>query len=535
MLIDVKNWNKDKPIAFKDRVAYVIHGNTSTSTAFGYKTAFAYFHFLDKGEISEQSVKDNVGINIICGIFSYAEIPRMFNHVMGVSGTLSNLTNVEKEILSSFGINRVAIAPSMYGDSRRSFAYGSDVKISKDIDNWYLSIVQSAKDKVEAGRAVVIIFGEDISRVQFIDKHKNAFIDFQILEEKSEFKKNIIEKATKSGMVTVISRSFARGTDFSIKDNTTASKGGVHVIQTFISESAAEHIQAEGRCARQGEQGSFEMKLLLEEVLNRGLSKEKIAHGVKTSTLYDEIVAARDKDYEQSLQGLIDKEKDASSSHATTMKFHGVLVNYNGTPEDSNTVQNSILAFNMPSSRPVLTHFYFCLDDSGSMSSDWNSLMNALVAFIKRRIEMCKNSGVPAQDQVTIVNYSDNAQVMCSGVDIKSNPEKQTRFRSGGTDFAVGLNLVAAQMRNCASNYQPVLVFMSDGGCSNGDAEIKQISTDFASQNVKIFVLGFGCCTTNKLKHMANISGGEFYYGKDAAQLKAEFEAISTKVSSISF
>ena len=189
----------------------------------------------------------------------------------------------------------------------------------------------------------------------------------------------------------------------------------------------------------------------------------------------------------------------------------------------------------MPSSKPVLTHFYFCIDDSGSMSSYWSSLMNALVAFISTRIEMCKNSGIPAEDLVTIVNYSNNAQVMCNGVDINKNPEKQTHFRSGGTDFAVGLNLVAAQMRNCATNYQPVLVFMSDGGCGNGDAEIKQISTEFAPRNVKIFIVGFGCCATNKLKHMANISGGEFYYGKDAAQLKAEFEAISTKVSSISF
>ena len=490
MLIDVKNWNKEKPIVFKNKVAYVIHGNISTSTAFGYKTAFAYFHFLDKGEISEQSVRENIGINIICGIFSYAEIPQMFDHIMGVSGTLSNLTNVEKEILSSFGINRVAVAPSMYGDSRRSFATKSDVKLIKDIDNWYLSIVQSAKDKVEAGRAVIIIFGEDIKRAQFIDKYKSIFENFQILEEKSEFKKNIIEKATKSGMVTIISRSFARGTDFSIKDSTTISKGGVHVIQTFISESAAEHIQAEGRCARQGEQGSFEMKLLLEEVLNRGLSKEKIAHGVKTSTLYDEIVAARDKDYEQSIQGLIEKEKDASSSHATTMKFHGVLVNYNGTPEDSKTVQNSILAFNLSYSKPVLTHFYFCLDDS---TSDWNSLINTVIAFINRRIEMYKNYGIPYQDKVTTVNYSSNAQDMCGGVDINDNPEKQTRFR-GGADIAVGLNLVAAQMRNCESNYKPVLVFMSDG--SNGDAEIKQISTEFAP-NVKIFVLGIGCCTTN--------------------------------------
>lgn len=277
------------------------------------------------------------------------------------------------------------------------------------------------------------------------------------------------------------------------------------------------------------------MKLLEEEVLNRGLSEETIVNSCKNSTLFEEIVAARDKNYEQSIQGLIEKEKQTSPSHDKTMQFHGVLVNYNGTPEESVIVQKSILAFNMPASKPVLTHFYFCLDDSYSMKSDWKSLMNALEAFINRRIEICKNSGIQSKDVVTIVNYSSYAEVMCSGVDINNNPENRTRFRSGGTNFSVGLNLVATQMRNCESDYHPVLVFMSDGGCDNGDAEIKQISAEFAPKKIKIFVFGFGCCSTNKLKHMANISGGEFYYGKDAAQLKAEFEAISTKVSSISF
>ena len=536
MLVDVNNWSDHNPIALNGRIGYAIHGDTSFTVSYGYKTAFAYFHFNEKGDIPEASLKSNVGIIIVCGSFSYAEIPRLFTYVMGVSGTLSNLTSVEKQILASYGINRVAIAPSMYGESRRVFAPGEHVKAIEDYEKWLLAITQSANDKVQAGRAVIIIFEKDAVMRDYIDRFGAKFANFQILEERSEFKTNIIERATKSGMVTAISRSFARGSDFSCQDNTTTEKGGVHVIQAFISESAAEHIQAQGRTARQGEPGSYEMILWEEDLINYGIPKQDITTARDKAKLYELIFETRDRIYETLINGLISGEKLAKASHDSTMQFYEALVKYTPSPQNYEIIQNAILSFNSVTVLPAKCHFYFCLDDSGSMKHDWNNLVNGLVGFIQRRLQMCANANVKAEDLVTIVNYSSTAQVMCSGVDINSQPQNTTTFRNGGTDFAVGLNAVAGEMQKLAAGYQPVLIFMSDGGSSTGDNEIVKISKDYKARNITIYLLGFGRgCSESKLKHMAKISGGEYYFGNDAAALKAEFEAISTKVSSVSF
>lgn len=65
--------------------------------------------------------------------------------------------------------------------------------------------------------------------------------------------------ATRSGQITLLTKTFGRGIDFVVVENDVREKGGVHVIQTFISQEQSESVQIEGRTARQGERGSFEL------------------------------------------------------------------------------------------------------------------------------------------------------------------------------------------------------------------------------------------------------------------------------------
>ncbi len=53
-----------------------------------------------------------------------------------------------------------------------------------------------------------------------------------------------------------------RGTDFVCHDETVINNGGIHVIQTFLSEELSEEVQIKGRSARQGDPGSYAMILL---------------------------------------------------------------------------------------------------------------------------------------------------------------------------------------------------------------------------------------------------------------------------------
>jgi len=75
-------------------------------------------------------------------------------------------------------------------------------------------------------------------------------------------KKNIIEQASFPGKVTFMTREFGRGTDFKGTNKEMNECGGVHVIQTFLSEDFTEETQIKGRTARQGQNGSYCLVLL---------------------------------------------------------------------------------------------------------------------------------------------------------------------------------------------------------------------------------------------------------------------------------
>eukprot|EP00324_Dicrateria_rotunda_P004561 CAMPEP_0206160868 /NCGR_PEP_ID=MMETSP1474-20131121/7176_1 /ASSEMBLY_ACC=CAM_ASM_001110 /TAXON_ID=97495 /ORGANISM="Imantonia sp., Strain RCC918" /LENGTH=113 /DNA_ID=CAMNT_0053562475 /DNA_START=42 /DNA_END=380 /DNA_ORIENTATION=- len=108
----------------------------------------------------------------------------------------------------------------------------------------------------------------------------------------------------------------------------------------------------------------------------------------------------------------------------------------------------------------------------------WEDLLKGLKAFIDRRLT-CST-----EDLVTIINYSSDAEVQCRGVSILDEPHTKTSFRGGNTNFAAGLQCIETEMEKIENGYEPVLVFMSDGGCKNGDVEMERIAKDFAKKNI---------------------------------------------------
>eukprot|EP01090_Pellita_catalonica_P006220 TRINITY_DN1641_c0_g1_i1.p1 TRINITY_DN1641_c0_g1~~TRINITY_DN1641_c0_g1_i1.p1 ORF type:complete len:175 (+),score=39.34 TRINITY_DN1641_c0_g1_i1:244-768(+) len=168
--------------------------------------------------------------------------------------------------------------------------------------------------------------------------------------------------------------------------------------------------------------------------------------------------------------------------------------------------------------------------------SPWSDLMRATEACIEKRISYSQGSQSTesSKDKVTIVNYSSTAEVMCSDVLITDQPHKKIVFRGGGTNFGAGLSLVRKQMKKMKGKYVPVLLFMSDGGCANGEVEIKQIAEEI--KDVQIFVIGFGnnCCQS-KMQNMAAISGGQYHFGVDGVNLVSVFETISEELSTTTF
>jgi len=90
----------------------------------------------------------------------------------------------------------------------------------------------------------------------------------QVLNERvnNQEKSNIVLKATQTGAITLATRNFGRGTDFQCLDTDVIKAGGLHVIQTFLSEDLSEETQIMGRTARQGTKGSYMMILTYEDL-----------------------------------------------------------------------------------------------------------------------------------------------------------------------------------------------------------------------------------------------------------------------------
>ncbi len=121
-------------------------------------------------------------------------------------------------------------------------------------------------------------------------------------------------------------------------------------------------------------------------------------------------------------------------------------------------------------------HFIFVLDESGSMSRDWHSVVNAFQEFVKVRQSSCQGT---ADDIVSVVTFDDSARIRISGCHITSvDISAVNSYKGGGTSFASGLSIAD----NLIASYPgraPMLLFMSDGGSGDGDAEMASIHSKY--------------------------------------------------------
>eukprot|EP01088_Endostelium_zonatum_P000651 TRINITY_DN108_c0_g1_i1.p1 TRINITY_DN108_c0_g1~~TRINITY_DN108_c0_g1_i1.p1 ORF type:complete len:2468 (-),score=279.40 TRINITY_DN108_c0_g1_i1:30-7379(-) len=539
MIREATLYSDNSPQVFNNEIAYAMHDKLSTDVLHGYKTVFAYFYYNEKGDITDDSLKSHVGLYLGCGSFSFAEIPKSFKVIMGVSGTLEHLTNIEIETLCNYDFKRLSYAPSIYGLSRRTV---EKPVIIDDKSDWILRIVQTVQDKINAGRAAIIFFSnnEVLSNFEAFVKSKDSFKAYQVLNEQTLYTDAIVKKATISGMVTLCPRIFGRGVDFVCRDNKTKSAGGVLVVQTFPSISAAESVQIRGRTARQGDPGTYELILLRGDLASINITTNELEQAKDDNRLQGLLDRKRDEVYTKSIEALIEKSKSVENKHNTTMEYHKALLDCDNSPKAKQDIRQKLLALNQNGSIVAGTklHLYYCLDDSGSMrGAPWDELIRAVEASINKRISMYQHEGKTPNDLVTIVNYSDVAVVKCRKEKITNNPQDRTQFCIGrGTDFAAGLTATYNEMKNNEDEYLPVLLFMSDGGSSNGEKEIVQISREFKDKNVQIYVIGFGRgCNSNKMQNMANISGGKYFYGNDGEGLTSAFETISVELTTTVF
>jgi preprotein translocase subunit SecA len=105
-----------------------------------------------------------------------------------------------------------------------------------------------------------------------------AGIEHQVLNARRHAEEaQIVAEAGQKGRVTVATNMAGRGTDIKLAEQV-SELGGLHVIGTELHESARVDRQLAGRCARQGDPGSFRQFMSLDDdILAAGFGVKKAA------------------------------------------------------------------------------------------------------------------------------------------------------------------------------------------------------------------------------------------------------------------
>lgn len=276
-----------------NQIAYKSGVNYDSKISFGYVTLWTYFHEIECRRVPQTVLESHLGLVIECGQFSYAEIPKRYDLILGVTGTLvpetkhapHPLGDFEQEIIrDDYKITGLSEVPSVYGEKNLTFRENEHVSVIKSEDEFNNAIGREVAKAID-GRPVLVFF-ETESKLdawqQSIYGSRVPAGTMQCIKSDSLVNMDVnIRKATHAGQVTLLSREHGRGLDFNCWDRKVDDLGGLHVVQTFLSEELSEEIQIRGRTARQKNKGSFQILLLAEDLEKFGISQLEIENKEK--------------------------------------------------------------------------------------------------------------------------------------------------------------------------------------------------------------------------------------------------------------
>ena len=192
---------------------------------------------------------------------------RMYPSLSGMTGTAKR---EETELRKIYGMDVVAI-PTNKPNQRVD--HPDMVFLTREQKNKQL--VKEIKERHEKGQPILIgttsiLQSEQVA--EFLDKEN---ISYQLLNAKSvQQEANLIALAGQKNQITIATNMAGRGTDVMLGDGV-AELGGLHVIGTERNESKRIDDQLKGRSARQGDPGSSQFIVSLEDYLfNRYASDE---------------------------------------------------------------------------------------------------------------------------------------------------------------------------------------------------------------------------------------------------------------------
>lgn len=356
----------------------------------------------------------------------------------------------------------------------------------------------------------------------------------QILHENSDYPDSIVSNATLKGAVTLLTKAFGRGTDFVCFDVEVNRNGGVRVILTFVPDSVEEFIQFKGRTARRGEEGDFRQIFLRSDVTAKlELSDDDLTAAVAANNLQDVISAKRDVIRADVLARNLQRSKDLQNDHKRGEEFLADMADYQAENRKAMLQYMKLLTAAQACSFVTRFTVVVCMDVSGSMKGQpWEDSVNAFNTFVKTRRAAIERSGHPNEDRVGVVVYH---SVGSTAIPISplAGDISLSATCGGGTNFAAGIN-ASMQMFLAAGPYDddnvPVFIFMSDGGSSSGDVEMRSLAAELGP-SARVHVQGFGSgADTNRLTNLAAHGNGTYRSAADGVEFESSMRDIGTSL-----
>ena len=166
----------------------------------------------------------------------------------------------------------------------------------------------------------------------------------------------------------------------------------------------------------------------------------------------------------------------------------------------------------------------FCLDGSGSMRGEWQTLKTAYASFIAILAASAPDS------KVSVVQFSENATVQLEDASIDVARAFNLVQMGGGTYFEAALQKVH-QVLSRGFQGPNLLVFMADGATTGRqDNELLAIKTSFPQlQSHCVFFQTGGGSGKDTMQKIASVLGGDFHLA--GAQAALSLDAVFTDIA----
>jgi len=189
---------------------------------------------------------------------------RLFGRYLKVAGMTGTATEVAPELDAVYGL-KTARVPTNRPPQRRDLG----TRLCATSDEKWSAVADAIARETRSGRPVLVgtrsvAASEELSRILISSR-----IDHVVLNARQDSEEaGIVARAGEPRRVTVATNMAGRGTDIKLAPEVVP-LGGLHVILTEFHESKRIDRQLFGRCARQGDPGSHEAIVSLEDDLFR--------------------------------------------------------------------------------------------------------------------------------------------------------------------------------------------------------------------------------------------------------------------------